>query len=89
MSPGVFWVFCVGTSVVLHVHILEFKVVLCLFHGSSLVLSQCTIFLPSLWLPCIYLLFLISGIRHDFYQTFHPKSIYYHGKVDLSAVVCP
>ena len=89
VSPGLFCVFCAVNNVVLHVHILALKVGPCLFHGPTLVLSQHTIFLPSLLLTCIYLLVIISGVRHAFSQIFYPKLIDYQGEVDWSTFVCP
>ena len=52
--PGVFWVLRVVMCVVLHVHSLVLKVGLCLFDSPTSVLYKCIIYLPSLWLPCIY-----------------------------------
>ena len=63
VSPAVVLVSRVGKHVVLRVHILEFKVGPFLFHSTTLVLSQCTNFLPNLWLPCILFLVLILGVR--------------------------
>ena len=56
-------VYRVVNNVVLRVHILALKVVTFLFHRRTKVLSQCTTFLPSLWLPCILFLVLFSSIR--------------------------
>ena len=63
VSPEIVSFFCVGNNVVLRVHNLELKVVPFLFHSLTLVLSQCKTFLPSLWLPCILFLVLISGVK--------------------------
>ena len=62
LNPVFFWFVLVGINVVLHGHILALKVWPCLFHSPTLVLSQCTIFLPGLWLLFIYLLVLLSGV---------------------------
>ena len=66
--------FCVGMIVVLHIHSMELKVGLCLFHSPTSVLSQCIIFLTSLWLPCIYLLALISGVSHVLSPNISPQN---------------
>ena len=71
---GVFWVFCVGKNVVLHVHILELEVRPCLFHIPTSVLLKCKILLPNLWLPCIYLLAILSGVRHALFPNILPQS---------------
>ena len=73
VSPGGFF-FGVGMNVVLHVHILELKVGLSIFHSPTSVLSQCIISLPSMWLPCIYPLALISGERHDLFLNISPQN---------------
>ena len=73
----------------LHVHILALKVGLCLFHSTTSVLSQCTIFLPSLCLPYIFLLLLFSGARYALFPNIYPKFMDYQGEVDWSTVVCP
>ena len=72
--PGFFWSFLVGISVVLQVHTLSFKVGLCLFNSPTSVISQFTIFLPSLWLPCIYILALISGVMRDLFPNILPQN---------------
>ena len=64
VSHGIFWVFSDGKNVVLQIHILALKFGPCLYHSPTSVLSQCTILLTSMWLTCIYLLVLISGVRH-------------------------
>ena len=74
VSPVVFWNFCVGINAVLHTHILELKVRPRLFHSPTLVLYKCTNFLPSLWLPCIYLLVLIYGTGHAILPNILPQS---------------
>ena len=89
VSTGVFCFFCVGMSVVMHVHILELKVGLCLFHSPASVLFQCTILLPSLWLLCIYPLSLLSGVRHALLPNISLKIIDYEGEFDWATVVCP
>ena len=71
MSPGVFFV-CVVMSVVMKVHSLELKVGLCLFHGPTSVLSQCIIYLPSMWLPYIYPLALLSSLRNALFPNISP-----------------
>ena len=67
LSPVVVLVFCVGNYVVLRVHILTLKVGPFIFHSTTLVLSQCTTYLPSLWLPFILFLVLISGVRRSLF----------------------
>ena len=62
VNPVVFWVFCVGRNMLLHVHILALKVGTLLFHYPTIVISQCTIFLPGLWLLFICLLVLLSVV---------------------------
>ena len=89
VSPELFCFFCVGKNIVLNVNIISLKVLPCLFHSLNLVLSQHTIFLPSLLLTCIYLLVVISGVRHVFFQIFYPKVIDYQVEVDWLTVVCP
>ena len=89
MNPVGFWVFHVGRNVVMHVHILSLKVVPCIFHSPTLLLSQCTSLLLNLWLLFIYLLVLFSGVGRLFYQIFYPKIINYKGEVDCPTFVCP
>ena len=71
---GVFLVSRVVRNIVLRVHTLALKVWLCLFHSTTSVLSQCKNFLPSLWLPCIYLLVLLSDLRHALYLNILPQN---------------
>ena len=61
--PEVFLVSRVGNHVMLCVYILALKVGTVIFHSPTLVLSQCTTPLPSLWLPCILILMLIPGVK--------------------------
>ena len=89
MSPGVFLVYCVGRNLVLCVYILALKVGPCLFHSPTSVLSQCTISLPSLWLPCIYLLVMLSGVSHSLSPDIYSKIIEYQGEVHWSTVAFP
>ena len=65
VSPAVTYISRAGKHVVMRIHILALKVRLFLFYGPTLVLSQCTTFLPSLWLPCILFPVLILGVRRD------------------------
>ena len=51
---GVFWFFCIGMSAVLHAHSLSLRVVLCLFHSPTSVLSSCIIS-RSLYVVTVYL----------------------------------
>ena len=67
MSPAVVLVPHVGKHVVLRVHVLALKFGPLIFHSPALVLSQCTTYLPSLWLPCILFPVLLLGVRHDLY----------------------
>ena len=62
VNTVVFLFVCVGINVVMHVHILELKFCSYIFHSTTLVLYQCTVFLPSIGLLCIYLLVLLSGV---------------------------
>ena len=57
---GIFRFFVFEGYVVLQVHILALKFVPCLFHSSTLLISQYTILLPGLWLLCIYIQVLIQ-----------------------------
>ena len=41
------------------------------FYSPTLVLLLCTIFLPSLWLVCIYLLVLLSGVGRAISRIFY------------------
>ena len=54
VSPAVFLVSHVGKHVVLRLHILALKVGPFIFLSPTLVISQCTTSLPSMWLPCIF-----------------------------------
>ena len=87
--PGVVLVSRVGINVVLHVHILELKVGPCICHSPTSVIPQCTTLLPSLWLPFILFLVLLSGVMHALSQTFYSKIIDHQGKVYLATVVLP
>ena len=53
----------VGKNVVLRIHNLALIVGPLLFHSPTLVLYQCTTFIPGLWLPCFFFLVLLSGVR--------------------------
>ena len=53
---------CVEMNVLMHIKILELILGTQPFHSPTLLLSHCTISLPSLWLLCIYLLVLLSGV---------------------------
>ena len=66
--------FCVGMNVALHIHILTLKFGPWLFHNPTLVLYQCTIFLPSLWLFCIYLLAMISVLGRALFPNILPQN---------------
>ena len=81
MSPVVVLVSRVGKHLVLHVHILALIFGPFLFHSPTLVPYQCTTSLPSLWLPYIFFLVLISGVRRVLSQMFNAKIINYQGKV--------
>ena len=76
--PEVWWIlwyfvfFTVGRNVVLNVHILALKVGPYIFHSPTLVLTQCTILLPSLWLLCIYLLVMLSGVGRALFPNILP-----------------
>ena len=64
LNPTIFLVYHVGINEVMHVHILEWIFGPYPFHIPTLVLYQCKIFLPSLWLLFTYLPVLISVVRH-------------------------
>ena len=71
------YVFCfsiVRINLVLHLHILSLKLGPCLFFSPTLFLSQCTIFLSSLLLLCIYLLVLISGVERALFPNILPQN---------------
>ena len=74
MSVGVFSVFLVEMIVLLHAHRLEFEVGLLLFYGLTSVLSQCTIYHTSLWLPFIYLLALLLGVSRALFPNISPQN---------------
>ena len=64
MSPAIILVSLVVNNVVLRLHILALKVRPLLFHRPTSLLFQCTNLLPSLWLPCILFVVLLSGVMH-------------------------
>ena len=63
VSPAEELVSRYGKHVVLRVHIMVFKVGPFLFHSTTLVISQCTTSLTSLWLPFIFFQVPLSGVR--------------------------
>ena len=74
VSPAFIYVSRVGKHVVLCVHILALKVGPLLFHSTTLVLSQCTTYLPSMWLPCIFFSASFRCNACSFTEFFTPKS---------------
>ena len=71
VNPVVFLVSRVVINIFLHVHILAWIVGPWLFHIPTLVLYLCTIFLPSMWLLCIYP---ISGVGHALFSDILPQN---------------
>ena len=89
VSPAVVLVSLVGKHVVLSVLIMTLKVGPFLLHILTLVISQCTTSLSSLWLPCILFLVLLSSVMHDLLLNIYPIIIDYQGKIDWSTVLFP
>ena len=87
MSHEVFWVFRVLKNAVMHIHSMALKVRPRLFNSSTSLQSQCIIFFPSLWIPCIYIIVLILGVRHALPQIFYPRVIDYQGKF-IGGLLC-
>ena len=89
MNRVVFLVSHVGMNVFLHVQILKLIVGPFLFHNPTLVLSQCTILLSSLWLLYVYLLVLLSGVGNALFPDFYPKIVDYQVEIDCTTAMCP
>ena len=86
MSPAVVLISRVRKNVVLWVNILALKVGPFLFHSTTLVLSQCTNFLPGLWLLCIFSSTDYRCTACSFSEYFTPKSS--TTKVNLLVFCC-
>ena len=74
INPVVILVLRVRNNVVLHVYILSLKIGPFIFHCLTLVLYQCTTFLPSMWLLHISLLLLILGVGRARFLNILPQN---------------
>ena len=74
ISPVVFWFFRVKSNVLMHVHILKLKFGPCLFNGLTLVLSQCTILFPNLWLFFVYIIVLLLSVGRAILPNISPQN---------------